>query len=52
MKRFDLVNLEGCLMDSCKRKNFYEARVNFNQSYEGKFKIVCSNGDTKNVILK
>jgi len=50
MKKFELVNLEGCLMETILLSSFKKARKYFAGKYEGKYKIICE-GETKNVRL-
>lgn len=48
--KFELVNKEGCLMDTTEADNFKEARNYFKSKFEGNYKIVF-NGESKNVRL-
>lgn len=50
MKKYELVNAEGCLMDKVEATSFKKAREYFASKYEGKFRIICEE-ETKNVIL-
>jgi len=55
-RTFELVNNEGCYMDSTQAHSFKEAREYFASKYEGNFKIIKSGGltfesESKNVKL-
>jgi len=50
MKKFELINNEGCLMDSTQTTSFAKARKYFASKFEGNFKII-SEGEEKNVRL-
>ena len=50
-RKWELVNLEGCLMDSIVSSSYKKAREYFNANYSGKYKIISELG-TNNVILK
>lgn len=49
-KKYELINGEGCLFDTCKATSFKKARAYFASKYEGKF-IILFDGQRKNVIL-
>jgi len=48
--KFELVNEEGCLMDSVETTSFKKARSIFANKFEGNYKIIF-NGQSKNVRL-
>jgi len=50
LKKYELVNNEGCLMDTISAINFKSARGHFAGKFEGKYKIICEE-ETKNVRL-
>lgn len=50
MKKYELVNLEGCVMDFVEAVSFRSARTYFAARYEGKYKIICE-GEIRNVRL-
>lgn len=50
MKEYELVNKEGCLMDSVMTTSFRKAREYFNDKFWGNYKILCE-GERKNVRL-
>ena len=50
MKKYELVNIEGCLMDTISTTSFKKAREYFNNKFEGKYKIICEE-ETRNVKL-
>lgn len=54
--RYDLVNNEGCLMDTAKTTSFAKARKQFSSAYSGKYKIIWSHlvggEQSKNVNFK
>ena len=52
MKKYELINYDGCLCDSCQAKNAREAREIFSQSWTGKFVIICRSQDEKSVNVK
>jgi hypothetical protein len=53
MKTYDLINNDGCLMDSIPATSFKKAREYFLQFFEGKYVILCDEiNERKNVILK
>ena len=39
MKKFELVNMEGCIMDSVKTTSYKKAREYFKNLFEGEFYI-------------
>ena len=51
MKKYELINEEGCFFCSVYELSWIKARKCFNQDYEGNFIITCE-GERKNVILK
>lgn len=51
MKKYELLNNEGCFMEMVYEISWIKARKCFNQSYSGNYKLLCE-GETKNVILK
>jgi hypothetical protein len=44
MKKYELINNEGCLFDSIETTSFAKAREYFASKYEGKYIIVCEEG--------
>ncbi len=50
MKKFELVNLEGCLMDTVETTSFVKARKYFAGKFCGKYRILCEE-EIKNVNL-
>jgi len=50
LKKYELVNLEGCLMDTISSISFINARKHFVTKFEGKYRILCE-GETRNVKL-
>jgi len=50
MKKYQLINAEGCYFDSIETTSFTKARSYFAGKYEGKFIILCEE-ERKNVIL-
>lgn len=48
--KYELVNMEGCLMDSVEASSFKKAREYFKNKYEGSFKILFED-ESKNVKL-
>jgi hypothetical protein len=50
MKKYELINAEGCLFDSVETTSFASARLYFKNNYSGKFIIVCE-GERKVVNL-
>jgi len=50
--KFELVNNEGCFMDSITTTSFQSARKYFATQFEGNYKIICAElEETKNVRL-
>jgi len=49
-KKYELINLEGCLMRTARTTSFKKARELFNNEYQGQFRIICE-GEEKNVRL-
>lgn len=50
LKKYELVNDEGCLMDTLEGTSFKIARKYFAGKFEGKYRIICE-GEIKNVRL-
>lgn len=50
MKKYELINVEGCLFDVINTTSFSKARKYFDSKFEGKFIILCEE-NRKNVIL-
>ena len=50
MKKYELINSDGCLFDSIETTSFSKAREYFAGKFEGKYIITCE-GERKNVIL-
>lgn len=51
--KYELINDDGCLMDSVRTTSFKAAREYFNDRYEGRYVILCGEiDDRRNVILK
>lgn len=51
MKKYELINADGCLFDNIETTSFKKAREYFASKYSGKF-IIVSEGERKNIILK
>jgi hypothetical protein len=51
IKKYELINSEGCLFDTVKTTSIRNARYIFSQSFEGKYIILCE-GKRTNIILK
>jgi len=52
LNKYELVNNEGCLMDTISALSFKSARSYFVGKFSGKYKIICSEKlETKNVRL-
>lgn len=50
--KYELVNNEGCLMDTISAISFKSARKYFASKFEGNYKIICAERlETKNVRL-
>jgi hypothetical protein len=54
MKKYNLINNDGCLMKSIYASSIKKAREIFNFEFSGKYTIICDGNDweKKNVILK
>lgn len=54
MKKYSLINNEGCLMKSIYTSSIKKAREIFNYEFSGRYTIICDGNDweRKNVILK
>jgi len=50
MKKYELINDEGCLFDSITTTSFAKARAYFASKYAGKFIMLCES-ERKNVRL-
>jgi len=52
IKKYELINSDGCLFDSIITTSFKKAREYFAGKYEGKFTVLCAElEERKNVIL-
>jgi len=50
--KYELINNEGCLMATTEATTTAKARQFFSESYEGEYKIICSeNEESVNVRL-
>ena len=50
---YELINHDGCLMDTVRTTSFRNAREYFSHNYEGKYVILCGEiDDRRNVVLK
>jgi hypothetical protein len=54
MKKYNLINNDGCTMKEIYASSIKKAREIFNYEFSGKYVIVCCGNDweRKNVILK
>jgi len=50
LKKYELINLEGCLMDTISSISFINARRYFVTKFEGKYRILCES-ESRNVRL-
>jgi len=50
MKKYVLINNDGCFMVSVYELSWIKARKCFEQQYEGSYRILCE-GETRNVKL-
>jgi len=52
MKKYELINADGCLMESVMAANYQNARRHFAGLFTGYYRLLCaSDGTEKNVRL-